>query len=144
VRASGAESSRSPARCSLTRDNTAEMAAHVTTLTFILVGATGSLGLMLYVGRHNASNLLLALFAGWVLLPFAALGFAAARSRRWPSRAQAGLNLLAAVMALASLAIYGSIAFGPPRPRPAFAFLIVPLISLILIVIFCGRRWYRR
>jgi hypothetical protein len=71
-------------------------------------------------------------------LPFAALSVATEPSRRWPSRVQAGLNLLAAVIALASLAIYGSIAFGPPRLRPAFAFLIVALISLILIAILWG------
>lgn len=54
------------------------------------VGAAGSLGLMLFVGRHNPSRF---------------------------------------------LAVYAGVAFGPPRSKPAAAFLIVPLASWLLIAI---------
>jgi hypothetical protein len=39
------------------------------------------------------------------------------------------------VLTLGSLAIYGDVAFGPPRAKPAFAFLVVPLSSWLLIAI---------
>ncbi len=50
----------------------------------VVVGAAGSAGLMLYVGRANNSRILLSLFAIWVLSPFVALILANVLSTRWP------------------------------------------------------------
>lgn len=44
------------------------------------VGAVGSVGLTLYVGRHNPSRILISLFLIWVLSPFVA-SYAPARFR---------------------------------------------------------------
>ena len=53
-------------------------------LIAVLAGAAGSVGLMLHAGRHNASRILLALFALWVLSPFMALLLVNVISKRWP------------------------------------------------------------
>lgn len=107
-------------------------------LVAVAVGAAGSIGLMLHVGRRNPSLMLLALFAIWVLSPFVGLVVAASGSQRWLVAARASVHVVTLVIALGSLAIYGRVAFGPPRPRPAAAFLVVPLASWVLIVATLG------
>ena len=57
------------------------MMAHVA----LLGGAAASVALMLYVGRHNPSVLLMAMFVFWVASPFVAFWFVHGRaSRRQP------------------------------------------------------------
>ena len=98
-------------------------------------GAIGSVALTLHVGRHNASRILLSLFMIWVLSPFVALLFASLVSKSWPVPTQVTLYGLMLVLTLGSLAIYGDVAFGPARATPAFAFLVVPLVSWLLIAV---------
>src|ERR1700757_3470784 len=81
----------------------------------VVAGAGGSIGLMLRVGRRNDSRILLALFGIWVLSPFLALVFANVVSMRWPGPTRMTLYIVMLVLTLASLAIYGDVAFGPPR-----------------------------
>ena len=100
-----------------------------------LVGAGGSIGCTLRVGRRNHSLPLMSLFAVWVLSPFVALVFAGVVSKRWPARARATLYGVTAVVVLGSLAIYGDVAFGPPRAKPAFFFLAVPLASWLAMAV---------
>ena len=107
-------------------------------LVAVVVGATGSIGLMLDVGRHNPSRMLLVLFAIWVLSPFVGLVLAASGSPRWLVAARERVHVVMLIVALGSLAIYGQVAFGPPRPRPASAFLVVPFGSWGLIVATLG------
>lgn len=75
------------------------------------------------------------LFAIWVLAPFATLAWAGVAAKRWSVFTQAMLYGLTLVLALGSLAIYGKVAFGPPRPQPAFFFRVVPPASGLLIAI---------
>ena len=100
-----------------------------------VAGAIGSVALTLYVGRHNASRILLSLFVIWVLSPFVALVCASIVSKRWPVLTRTTLYSLMLVLTLGSLAIYGDVAFGPARATPAFAFLVVPLVSWLLIAV---------
>jgi hypothetical protein len=88
---------------------------------------------MLYVGRRQSSAVLLLLFAAWVLAPFGALVWAWLASKSWSCTTRATLHALMLILALASLAIYGEMGLGPPRAKPAFAFLVVPATSLLLI-----------
>ena len=104
-------------------------------LIAMLAGAVGSVGLMLYAGRHNSSRLLLVLFALWVLSPFVVLAFAKAVSNRWSALTGATLHIVTLFLTLGSLAIYGYVALGPPRARPAPFFVIVPPASWLLIAI---------
>jgi ABC-type transport system involved in multi-copper enzyme maturation permease subunit len=98
-------------------------------------GAVGSVGLTLYVGRHNASRILLSLFVIWVLSPFVALVFASVVSKRWPVLTRTALYSAMLVLTLGSLATYGNVAVGSARAKPAFAFLVVPLASWLVIAI---------
>ena len=104
-------------------------------LIAVLVGAVGSVGLMLYVGRRNESRILLVLFALWVLSPFMVLAWANVASKRWSVLTRATFYSLSLVLTLGSLAIYGYIAFGPPRAKTAFVFVVVPPSSWLLIAI---------
>ena len=102
-------------------------------LMAVLAGGVGSFGLMLYVGRRQSSLVLIGLFTIWVLSPFMALGYAREVSKSWPPLTRVTLYALTLLATLGSLAIYGNVAFGPPRPRPAFVFLVVPLAIWLLM-----------
>ena len=104
-------------------------------LIAVLVGAVGSVGLMLYVGRRNDSRILLVLFVLWVLSPFMVLVLANVVSKRWSVLTRATLYSVMLVLTLGSLAIYGDVAFGPPRVKTAFVFVVVPPASWLLIAI---------
>ena len=53
---------------------------------------------------------------------------------------QAVLHFMTLVLALGSLAIYGYVALGPPRAKPAFFFLVIPPASLTLIAVVAAMR----
>jgi hypothetical protein len=93
----------------------------------LIAGAAGSLGFMLRAGRHNSSAILLILFAGWVLSPFAALLRANMRGR---------LRGLSLAIAAGSLVIYGAVVLGPPVQKIAGVFLVIPAASWLLMGIF--------
>ena len=109
-------------------------------LVAIPLGALGSIGFMLHVGRRNESRLLLALFTGWVLAPFIGLTWCHVPAKRWSDSARAALHFLTLVLALGSLAIYGYVALGPPRAKPAFFFLVIPPASLTLTALVAAMR----
>lgn len=101
----------------------------------VLAGAGGCLALTLYAGHRNPSRILMLLFAIWVLSPFVGLAVATVFSKTWSIPTRLALYTLMLILALASLAIYGTVALGPPRPKTAFPFLMVPLASWLLIAI---------
>ncbi len=98
------------------------------------VGAVGSVGLMLWAGRHNPSRLLLVLFALWVLSPFIALALVNVVSKRWSVVSRAMLHSVTLVLTLVSLAMYGDVHLRPPEPN-AFVFIVVPPASWLIIAI---------
>jgi hypothetical protein len=102
-------------------------------LIVVLAGAAGSLGLMFNAGRNQKSIFLIALFTIWVLSPFIALLVANVISKRWSIPTRAMLYFLMLFITLGSLVSYNG-ALSPPETKPAFKFLIVPLISWLLIV----------
>ena len=106
---------------------------HAAGLIAVLAGAVGSVGLMLHAGRNNPSRLLLVLFALWVLSPFVALVLADMVSKRWSVLTRAALYTVMLVLTVGSLVAYGVVALGPPRPKPAFVFVVVPPASWLLI-----------
>src|SRR5258708_4281029 len=69
-----------------------------------VVGAAGSVGLMLRAGQGNDSRILLALFAIWVLSPFVALVLANMISRRWSVLTRATLHGVMLILTVGSLA----------------------------------------
>jgi hypothetical protein len=102
-------------------------------LIAVLAGALGSVGLMLRAGHPPL--FLRVLFAIWVLSPFAVLVFAHSVSKRWSVFTRAALYGVMLAVTLGSLAIYGVVALGPPRPKPAFVFVLVPPASWLLAAI---------
>jgi hypothetical protein len=101
-----------------------------------VLGACGSLGITLWVGR-NAPRVLLAMFFVWVASPFAALLIAARSSHPWAATSRPILPSIVLLMTLASLAVYTLAATRWTRPTPAF--LMVPLASWLLIAAVLGR-----
>src|ERR1700693_2404625 len=106
-----------------------------TAITAAVIGAAGSVGLMLRVGRHNNSQLLLILFALWILLPFLGFLLAGQISTRWSILSRVTLYSVTLVVTTASLAFYGYVAFGQPIGKPASVFLVVPAASCLILVI---------
>jgi hypothetical protein len=98
-------------------------------------GAAGSIGFMLRAGHRNPSRVLLILFAIWVLSPFVAMVFATIVSKDWAMLTRTTLYAVILVLTVSSLAIYGDVALGPPRAKTAFAFVVVPPLSWLLIAI---------
>ena len=98
----------------------------------VVTGSAGSIALMLIVGHRNPSRTLLVLFGIWVLSPFVALALANVVSKRWPVVTRATLHSVMLIITVASLAIYAIVASTSPA-KPAFAFLIVPLVSWVLV-----------
>jgi hypothetical protein len=94
----------------------------------------GSLILTFHMGRKNNALILTLLFAVWVLSPFIAFLMSEVISKSWSIFARSALYSLIVVLTLGSLLSYGGV-LSLPGVKPAFVFLIVPLISWILLVI---------
>ena len=98
-----------------------------------VVGGLLSVLLMIHAGRYNMPALLIVLIGMWVLLPYDALMMGNVLSPGWSEATRVTLYRMTFLVTLVSLAIYASVAFGPPRPKPAFFFVIIPPLSLALI-----------
>jgi len=104
----------------------------------IVAGAAGSVGLMLHVGYRNDASMpfiLLIFFTVWVLSPFVGFLLFDLAPKRRSVRHPAALHGVMLLLAIVSLATYGLVAFGTPRPKPAAVFLLVPLGSWVVFTI---------
>jgi hypothetical protein len=108
---------------------------HAVAQIAVVVGAVGSVVLMLWAGHRNRSGILLILFVGWVLSPFVGLALADRASMRWSVPTRATLHGLMLILTLVSLAIYSGVVPRPAGWKPAAVFLIVPLVSWLLMAI---------
>jgi hypothetical protein len=105
----------------------------VLALMALFAGAFESLRLTLHAGRNNESVLLILIFTVWVLSPFIALIVANVVSKRWQVSNRLILYFLTLILTAGSLlGYYGELI--PPGTKPAFAYLVVPLISWLLIL----------
>jgi hypothetical protein len=113
-------------------------------LVMILIGSVGSIGFTLRAGGNNRSILLVALFVIWVFSPFIALLVANIASKRWTDSARVVFFVLVIILTFGALASYSGV-LALAGTKPAFRFLVTPLISwlLIIIVIFLSRRGNR-
>ncbi len=101
----------------------------------VVVGALGSVTLMLYAGRSNRHSLVTVLFIIWVLAPFVALALARRMSEAWSSATRTTLQVVTLIVTVASLAIYSHRAMVPPRSTGAFVFVVVPPLSVLLVLL---------
>lgn len=103
-------------------------------LTANWIGAIGSLAFMFHNGRATPRLLLVGFFF-WVLSPFAVLLWADVASRRWRSATRTALYVVMIVVAAGSLAVYGADTIEHLRPQAAFAYVLVPPVSWIVIAV---------
>lgn len=99
----------------------------------VVVGATGSVGLMLRAGR-STPRLLLVAFVFWVVSPFVALAWAHLAAERWSVPTRTTLYCVTLVITLGSLVIYG-FDLAPSGSARAFSFVAVPPGSWILMAV---------
>jgi len=114
------------------------------TLAVVVAGAAGSIALMLRAGSRQQSVVLIALFIGWVLLPFVAMGWAVMVSKSWSSSVQVAYCAVSVFVTLGSGAMYAGVIPMPSGSRPAAVFLAVPLVSWIVFAILAGALRLRR
>jgi len=100
----------------------------------LFAGAISSLVLMFNAGHNQKSILLIVLFTGWILSPFIGLFIADMISKQWLPKTGLAIFWLIIFITLASLIFYSG-ALNVSGTKPAFKFLIVPLISWVLILV---------
>ncbi len=98
------------------------------------IGACISIAFVYSEGHNNDSLLLKMLFLFWVASPFILLSAAYFISKTWSVPSIKALCILMMVIALASVAGYSGILI-PPGTKPAFIFLILPLVSWLLMAV---------
>ncbi|HLZ45885.1 MAG TPA: hypothetical protein VKQ05_09450 [Gemmatimonadales bacterium] len=97
-----------------------------------LLGALGSIVLVIYAGRRNAHPLLVVLFVLWVAAPFVGYFLAGRLSARWPALASSTLDIVIMLAAIVSLVVYTAAALRPGRAVP---FVLVPLIAWVFVLL---------
>lgn len=105
-------------------------AAIVVVTTAAIVSAV----LTFYAGRRNPSTLLVAVFALWVVSPFAAFAVAHAISSRWSASARKAMSLAMIGVAAVSVAIYAAMAAELLRMKLGAVFLVVPAASWLVVL----------
>jgi hypothetical protein len=110
-----------------------DWAMRTVALIALMLGALGSFGLMLRVGHYQLSVLML-LFTIWDLSPFLALISIDLVSKHWAVFHRTALYVVMLVVAVGSVTIYASVVLRAPA-QPAFAFLVVPLASWVLLIL---------
>ena len=94
----------------------------------LIIGALGSMIMMLYTGRYNDSTILIFLFSAWILSPFILMIIAKINSKRKSSFSRVILYILIVLFSIGSLISYGGF-LTPADFKPAFIYLITPLFS---------------
>jgi hypothetical protein len=113
-----------------------ERALRTAALLAVAAGAVTSVTLLLRAGSRNSSLILLvSVFAGWVLLPFAVLGWANLISTRWSRATQLTLHCVTLVVALLSIACYSGLVPKPEGSPNVFMFVAVPPVSLLVALV---------
>jgi hypothetical protein len=101
-------------------------------LAALAAGTVGSIALMLRTSP-NMPPLNVVLIGLWVISPFVLLALCDALANRWPLLHRPTIHVLALVLVVVALSVYQSVAFGPPRPKPAALYVLIPPISWLVI-----------
>lgn len=119
---------------SIVKNTTILGIVRIIALVVLLAGAWGSLHYILLAAQDNSSGLLRFLFAAWVFLPFAALLTAGIVSTNWAVKTRITTYLLMLLVAAGSFTAYSGM-LSLPGTSPVGAFVVVPLVSLLLLMI---------
>jgi hypothetical protein len=109
-------------------------ALRLLSIEVLWIGGCISIAIMYKAGQNNDSLVLKLLFLVWVASPFIALSTAYYLSKAWSVLSIKALCILMLFITIVSLAGYSGILI-PSGSKPAFIFLIVPLISWMVIAI---------
>ena len=104
----------------------------------MVVGAVGSVGLMLYSSRNSSQRFLQLLFTIWVLSPFLLLLLGDIVSKRWSVITRTALYWVMLVVAVGSFAIYAFVVLRLPGSIPTPVFVGAPPISWLIIAASVG------
>lgn len=104
-------------------------------LICLLLGAVVSLARMFWVGRHNASLILVILFTVWVASPFVGMALVYRRSSRWPIVRQRITYNQICFISIGSAVIYLASVNLTQASRPAAPFVAVPVVSWLLMAL---------
>ena len=99
----------------------------------VIVAALASLIMVIRAGHNNRSLLLPMLFILWVASPFAAVLAANKIARPWSALTRITLYWLMLIISAGCLVSYSGL-LSPAGAKPAFIFLITPLLAWLLIV----------
>ena len=100
----------------------------------LVAGATASLALTLYFGRHNPHMSITVLFAGWVTAPYVILGLVDRFLQRQAPVLQTG-RVLGWLIGVGTNLTYAIAIVRPRTVTPAAPFVAAPLLAFILIAI---------
>ncbi len=100
----------------------------------VVLGAVGSLALMLYAFRFNPSKGLLILFVLWVSGPFVFTWTVNRIAQRWAWFPHTALHTVMLLLAVVTPAIYLVHLVRPLSPKGGFPFIVVPPISGLVVV----------
>jgi len=100
----------------------------------VVLGAVGSLALMLYAFRFNPSKGLLILFVFWVSAPFVLTWIVNRIAQRWSWFPHTVLHKIMLLLAVVTPAIYLIHLLRPLSPKGGFPFIVVPPISGLVVV----------
>jgi hypothetical protein len=101
----------------------------------LLVGSAVSLALMLWVGRHSSSIVLMLLFTVWVASPFAGMLFVHRSAKNWPLVRQNVTYNQIRIISVGSALIYIGTVNIRQLSKPAGPFLAVPIASWLLMAL---------
>lgn len=105
---------------------------HTIAVLMVLAGAGASIGFTVYAGRDNSSFILILLFTAWVVSPFIALLLVNVITQRWELFNRLTLYGLMIALTTGSIVVYSGV-WSPPSAKPAFIFLVIPLLSWSLM-----------
>jgi len=77
-------------------------------------------------------------FSLWVVAPFATLLLMHVLSNRWSATARSMLYIVALVITVVTVTSYAYSVFGPAHPQQAFAFVLFPPLSVLLMIVAVG------
>jgi hypothetical protein len=112
-----------------------------TALTTLLVGTIGSLYFMFIAGSNQKSIILFGLFTTWVISPFVGLFLATQLTKHWTEKTHSWFYSAMFVLTFVSLTVYSGV-LTTSHTKPAFNFLVVPLLSwlVILTILFFAKK----
>jgi len=99
-----------------------------------VIGAIVSIVLFLFASPQ-APAIIIVLFVGWLFAPFGAFLMGIYLSNQWPVLVRRGLYLVIILLTTASVSIYAYQFVFPRQTTPAFWWVAVPPVSVIITVV---------